>query len=106
MMPGSRLTSLRQDRTLATTLSVGASQNKRGAEVSDRNKAIIIGGLVGAALGITAAWAYAKVQEEKLAPQLADGRELRLQAGAPEYVRIGIALLALIRLVTELFKPV
>ena len=74
--------------------------------MSDRNKAILIGGLVGAALGITAAWAYAKVQEEKLAPQLADGRKVHLQAGAPEYVKIAIALLALIRLVIELFKPV
>jgi hypothetical protein len=91
---------------MADRQPVVVSQNRRGAQVSNRKKAILIGGLVGAALGITAAWAYAKVQEEKLTPQLADGRELRLQAGAPEYVRIGIALLALIRLVTELFKPV
>lgn len=74
--------------------------------MSNSNKAILIGGLVGAALGITAAWAYVKVQEEKLPPQLTDGRQMRLQAGAPDYVKIAIALLALIRQVTDLFKPV
>jgi hypothetical protein len=73
--------------------------------VSNRNSAMIISGLVGAALGVTAAWAYAKAQETKLAPQLAEGRQLRLQAGAAEYVKIGIALLTLLRQVTDLFKP-
>ena len=73
--------------------------------MSNRNTAIIIGGLVGAAVGVTAAWAYAKVQEEKLAPELADGRQIRLQAGASEYVKIGIALFALLRQITEMFKP-
>jgi hypothetical protein len=74
--------------------------------VSPRNTAIIIGGLVGAALGATAAWAYTKAQEDKLATHLAAGGQLRLQAGAPEYVKIGITLLALLRQVTDLFKPV
>jgi hypothetical protein len=73
--------------------------------VSNRNLAIIIGGSVGAALGATAAWFYLKTQEDKLAPQLADGRQLRLQAGAPEYVKIGITILALMKQVTDLFKP-
>jgi len=73
--------------------------------VSNRNLAIIIGGSVGAALGATAAWFYMKAQEDKLAPQLADGRQLRLQAGAPEYVKIGITILALMKQVTDLFKP-
>ncbi len=73
--------------------------------MSNRNLAIIIGGSVGAALGATAAWFYVKAQEDKLAPQLAEGRQLRLEAGAPEYVKIGITILALMKQVTDLFKP-
>jgi CDP-diglyceride synthetase len=73
--------------------------------VSNRTLAILIGGSVGAALGATAGWFYMKAQEEKLASGLADGRQLRLQAGAPEYVKIAIALLALMKQVTDLFKP-
>jgi hypothetical protein len=44
-------------------------------------------------------------QEDKLAPELAEGRQLRLQAGAPEYVKIAVTILALMKQVTELFKP-
>ena len=73
--------------------------------MSNRNLAIIIGGSVGAALGATGAWFYMKTQEDKLAPQLTDGRQLRLQAGAPEYVKIGVTILALMKQVTDLFKP-
>jgi hypothetical protein len=73
--------------------------------VSNRNLAIIIGGSVGAALGATAAWFYVNAQEDKLAPELAEAHRLRLQAGAPEYVKIGITILALMKQVTDLFKP-
>jgi hypothetical protein len=44
-------------------------------------------------------------QEDKLAPELAAGRQLRLQAGAPEYVKIAVTILALMKQVTDLFKP-
>jgi hypothetical protein len=74
-------------------------------KVSPRSTAIIVGGVVGAALGATLAWAYAQAQEGKITSQLAAGRQLRLHAGAPEYVKIGISLLMLIRQVIELFKP-
>jgi hypothetical protein len=73
--------------------------------VSNRNLAIIIGGSVGAALGATAAWFYVNAQEDQLAPQLAEGRQLRLQGGAPEYIKLAVTMLALIKQVTELFKP-
>lgn len=73
--------------------------------MSNRNLAIIIGGSVGAALGATAAWFYVKAQEDKLAPELAEGRQLRLQAGASEYVKIGVTILALMKQVTDLLKP-
>ena len=73
--------------------------------MSNRNLAIVIGGAVGATLGATAAWFYVRAQEDKLAAQLAAGQQLRLQAGASEYVKIGITVLALMKQVTELFKP-
>jgi hypothetical protein len=73
--------------------------------VSNRSLAIIIGGSVGAALGATAAWFYVNAQEDELAPELAAGRQLRLQAGAPEYVKIAVTILALMKQVTDLFKP-
>jgi hypothetical protein len=75
-------------------------------KVSPRSTAIIVGGVVGAALGATLAWAYMQAQEGKTAPQLAAGRQLRLQAGAPEYVKIVASLVMLVRQVTELFKPI
>ena len=73
--------------------------------MSNRSLAIIIGGSVGAALGATAGWFYMHVQEDKLAPQLTDGHQLRLRAGAPEYVKIAITILALMKQVTDLFRP-
>jgi hypothetical protein len=74
--------------------------------VSARNRFIVIGALAGAVLGATAAWAYTKAQEGKLPAAGQAGRTLRLQAGAPEYVKIGVALIALVRQVVDLFKPV
>lgn len=75
--------------------------------MSSRNSAIIIGGVIGAALGATAAWAYTKAQEGK---QPSSGtaalRTQHLQAGASEYVKIGMAVLTVIRQVADLFKPV
>lgn len=75
--------------------------------MSSRNVAIIIGGVVGAALGATAAWAYTKAKEN---PQLqtgsASGQSQRLQAGASEYVKIGMAVLTVMRQIADLFKPV
>lgn len=75
-------------------------------KVSPRSTAIIVGGVVGAALGATLAWAYMQAQEGKIAPQLAAGRQLRLQAGVPEYAKIGVSLVMLIRQMTDLFKPI
>lgn len=75
-------------------------------KVSPRSTAIIVGGVVGAALGATFAWAYMQMQQAKNPPQVAAGRQLRLQAGAPEYLKVGVSLLMLIRQVTDLFRPI
>ncbi|MCX6033173.1 MAG: hypothetical protein NT169_28300 [Chloroflexi bacterium] len=74
--------------------------------MSARNRFIIIGALAGAVLGATTAWAYTKAQEGKLPASGQTGRLLRLQAGAPEYVKLGMALLAFVRQTVDLFKPV
>ncbi|OIO92754.1 MAG: hypothetical protein AUK03_09375 [Anaerolineae bacterium CG2_30_64_16] len=74
--------------------------------VSSRNKLIIVGGLIGAAIGAIAAWAYSQNQDDKRLDSQHKAGALRLKAGAPEYVKIGMAVLALVRQVAELFKPV
>lgn len=66
---------------------------------------MIIGGLVGAVLGATAAWAYTQAQQPKLSSGAATSQTLRLQAGAPDYVKIAVALVAVVRQVVDLFKP-
>jgi hypothetical protein len=66
---------------------------------------IIIGTLVGAALGGTAAWAASKVQDRKLPPELRTGRELSLTANAQQYVGLAVSLVALMRNVVDLFRP-
>lgn len=82
-----------------------ASQSqKRGMNVSSRNTAIIIGGAVGAVLGATAAWAYTQTQQSKLPAGSAAGKQLHLQAGAPDYVKIATMLVGLVRQVVDLFK--
>jgi hypothetical protein len=73
--------------------------------VSFRDKAIIIGGLVGAVLGATAAWAYTKAQESKLPESEQTPGQLQFQAGAGDYVKIAVTLVALVREVVGLLKP-
>jgi hypothetical protein len=77
--------------------------------VSSRSKAaaIVIGGVVGAVVGATMAWAYVKSREAKAGkPGGQTGSQVRLKAGLPDYVKIGISLLNVIRQTAELFKPV
>lgn len=73
--------------------------------VSSRNTAIIIGSAVGAVLGATAGWAYTQAQQGKLTSGAVAGKQLRLQAGAPDYVKVVTTLVALVRQVSAMFKP-
>lgn len=71
---------------------------------SIRNNAIVIGALVGLTLGVTAGWVYSR---EKQAREISRGNAhpLRLQASPADFAKLGIALLALVRQVDDLFKP-
>jgi hypothetical protein len=73
--------------------------------VTSRNNAVLIGGLIGAVLGATAAWAYTRSQESKLPADNQSGRPMRLQARLQDYVKIGMSLLTLVRQVADLLKP-
>lgn len=73
--------------------------------VTSRNKAILIGGVVGAVLGATAAWAYTQAQESKVASGASSGQQLRFRAGPSDYVKVGMSLLSLLRQITDLLKP-
>ena len=68
-------------------------------------KLTIIGALLGAVLGGTAAWAISKVQEQKLPPELRTGQELALTASPQDFVGLAVSLIAVVRQVVQLFKP-
>ncbi len=68
-------------------------------------KLIIIGTIVGAALGGTAAWAISKAQEQRLPPELRTGSEVALTSNARDYIAVAMSLVVLIRNVIDLFKP-
>jgi ABC-type uncharacterized transport system permease subunit len=67
-------------------------------------KLTIVGALLGAVLGGTAAWAVAKAQEARLSPELRSGRELSLQSEIKNFVPLAMALVALVRNVADLFR--
>ena len=74
--------------------------------MSSRSKMIVIGGLIGAALGATAAWAYSQNRDYQRLEGNQMAGHLRLQAGMPDYVKIGMSLMSLVRQVVDLFKAV
>jgi membrane protein YqaA with SNARE-associated domain len=67
-------------------------------------KLTIIGALLGAVLGGTAAWAISKAQEARLSPEQRSGRELSLQTQINSYLPLVMALVTVVRNVVELFR--
>jgi ABC-type lipoprotein release transport system permease subunit len=67
-------------------------------------KLIIVGALVGAALGGTAAWAASKIQDRHLSPELAGGRQLTLKTDAKDYIGLAMSLVVVIRNLVDLFR--
>jgi hypothetical protein len=62
--------------------------------MNSRNKVLIIGGLVGSALGVLAAWLYVRTaKEEEEAPQAVP---------AGKMVKLGLSIMEVLRQVTAL----
>jgi hypothetical protein len=65
-----------------------------------------LGTAIGAALGATAGWAYVRQLEGRNAANaLAIGMPPTMNASAGDFLKLGIALLALVRQVDDLFRP-
>ena len=72
--------------------------------MNPKTTAIVVGGVIGAALGTAAAWTYMRQQEAKT--ELAGIRmPNNMEAGVGDFLKIGVALSVLLRMFDELFKP-
>ncbi len=74
--------------------------------MTPQNRFILLGGLAGAALGATAAYAYLKSQETGLWTHKREhGREVAVQAGLGDFFRIGLAIFGIVRQIQSMTKP-
>lgn len=74
--------------------------------MTERDKFMIIGGVSGAALGAALAWAYYRQQTTGLwANKHESGQTLTVQAGALDFVRIGMAVFGVVKMLQGLAKP-
>jgi hypothetical protein len=72
--------------------------------VNPKQTAIAIGGVLGAVLGVAAAWTYMRQQEAK-AEMAGIRMPNTIEAGPGDFIKIAISLFALLRLFDDLFKP-
>jgi hypothetical protein len=72
--------------------------------MDSRTRALIIGGLAGAALGVAAAWLFIRsAEEEALAiEETGEGTVAPRTIGVAPVVRIGISILGVLRQIVEL----
>ncbi len=74
--------------------------------MTDRNKFMIIGGVAGAALGAALAWAYYRQQTTGLwTSKRENGQTLTVQAGVLDFVRIGMAVFGVVKMLQGMAKP-
>jgi hypothetical protein len=71
--------------------------------VNRKTTAIILGGVIGAALGSAIAWTYLRQQEAK-AEMAGIVIPNTMTASPGEFLKLGVALLALLRMFDDLFK--
>lgn len=74
--------------------------------LTPKSTAIILGAVIGATVGAGAAWTYSRQREASYANAIATkGLPMKMNANAGEFIKIGIALMALLRQFDDLFKP-
>jgi hypothetical protein len=75
-------------------------------KLTDKQIAILLGTLIGATVGAGAAWTYTRQREAKLQEAaLGEALPIKMNASAGELIKIGVALMALLRQFDDLFKP-
>jgi hypothetical protein len=74
--------------------------------VIDKKTAILIGAAVGAVLGATAAYAYARVDLSSNASGLSKMQLMSHHIDSADYVKLGVALVGVTRMVAGMLKPV
>jgi hypothetical protein len=75
-------------------------------KLTDKQIAILLGTVIGATIGAGAAWTYTRQREAQQAEAaLGAALPMKMNANAGEFIRIGIALFALLRQFDDLFKP-
>ncbi|OQA39020.1 MAG: hypothetical protein BWY52_03178 [Chloroflexi bacterium ADurb.Bin325] len=72
----------------------------------DKKTAIVIGAAVGAALGATAAYAYARIDQRSQANGLSKLQLASQHIDSADYVKLGMALVGVARMVARMLKPV
>ena len=74
--------------------------------MTERDKFMIIGGVSGAALGAALAWAYYRQQTTGFwTTRHENGHTWTVQAGALDFVRIGMAVFGVVKMLQGLAKP-
>ena len=73
--------------------------------MGSRTKALIIGGVAGAALGVAAAWLFIRSVEEEEALAIegaAEGAVAPRSIGAGQVMRLGVSILGVLRQIIDL----
>ncbi len=74
--------------------------------MTDRDKFMVIGGVVGGALGAVLAWAYYQQQTTGLWTKKRENNQtLTVQAGPMEFLRIAMAIFGVAQVVQALARP-
>lgn len=73
--------------------------------MSNTNRTILLGSLIGAAIGGAIAWAYSEfVADEEVKVSSTPG--FKFQADAGDIIKLSIAVIPLVRMITNMFVPV
>ena len=72
----------------------------------DKKTTILIGAAVGAVLGATAAYAYSRVDQSSRVSGLGKMQLMSHHIDTADYVKLGVALVGVARMVGGMLKPV